>query len=232
MTVFGSPTLTSDYQSLCSAIADTLNRADLLTGIPNFVALATARIQRDVSRVRHPSSIIRAIATVTDNYASLPQDCLSVYQLMDQDAQIPLQYLSPDQTKEVMANGWAPPNSPYPNLAPYAQGTPAPIYYTLIGDTLRIIPAPGIAAPTQLELWYYGALPALNATNTTNWVLTKYPDLYLYGALVHSAPYLKADERLVVWDSAYQKILADIEVEADRATRPQSKLVAARRSFG
>jgi hypothetical protein len=42
---------------------------------------------------------------------------------------------------------------------------------------------------------------------------------------------LKADERIALWENAYQTILRDIEVEADRAVRSQTKLVAARRSF-
>jgi hypothetical protein len=232
MTVFASPTLSSDYQSLCNAIADILNRQDLLTGIPNFVALATARISRDVARIKHPTAIVRAQASVTDNYASLPVDFVAMYQLMDQDTSITLEYVTPDQIKQVMANGWPTSVAPYPPSPYQAPSSAGPIYFSILGNTLRIIPAPGASAPTTLDLWYYAKLTELSATSTTNWVLTRYPDLYLYGALAHSAPYLKADERLAVWEGIYQKLLSDIEIEADRAVRPQSKLVAARKSFG
>ena len=56
-------------------------------------------------------------------------------------------------------------------------------------------------------------------------------DFYLYGSLVHTAPYLKNDERVALWDGMYQSILRDLEVQSDRALRPQSKLVSARKSF-
>jgi hypothetical protein len=104
-------------------------------------------------------------------------------------------------------------------------------YYTIIGNRIRIFPAPGQTNPDKLDLWYYQRLNPLNNTTTTNWVLSRYPDLYLYGSLLHSAPYLKDDERIALWDGIYKTVMADIEVEADRAVRSQTKLVAARKSF-
>lgn len=231
MTVFANPTFTADYQSLCNKIADTLNRQDLNAVIPDFTVLATKRIERDMTRVKHPMSIIRANATVVQNYVPVPLDFIAVYQMMDQDTTVTLDYVSPDQSKEVLAQGWNSTSGPYSNTLPSVASSGGPIYYTIIGTQFRIFPPPGVSAPVYLDLWYYARLAALNTTNTTNWVLTRYPDLYLYGSLVHSAPYLKADERIQTWEAAYQTILRDIEVEADRAVRSQSKLNAARKSF-
>ena len=218
MTVFNSPSFTSDYQGLCNKIADTLNRQDLITAIPDFTRLATARIERDMARIKHPQGIIRASATCVFNYVPLPSDFIAVYQLLDQDTSIEIEYVSPEQSKQLLSNGWKPGRHPA-------------IFYTIVGTRLRILPPPGVETPTLLDLWYYAQLPELGVTAPTNWVLTRYFDLYLYGCLIHSAPYLKADERIGVWESAYQKILSEIEVEADRALRSQTKLVAARRSF-
>lgn len=231
MTTFADPTFTANYQGLCNKIADTLNRQDLISVIPDFTVLATTRIQRDMARVRHPLSINRAIATVQNNYVPLPIDYLSVYQLMDQDTSILLSYLTPDQSMTVQSQGWNPDQTPLPVLPPYYSPTGINIYYTIIGNTIRIIPPPDVNAPTMLDLWYFAKLAAIGTGNSTNWALTHYPDLYLYGSLAHSAPYLKNDDRIAVWDGIYQKILNDIEIEADRAIRPQTKLVAARRSF-
>jgi hypothetical protein len=232
LTTFSNPTFTADYQSLCNYIATTLNRQDLTTDIPNFVSLATSRISRDMARIKHPSAIVRAQASITNDYAALPIDYLAMYQLMDQDAQYALIYITPDQSMTVQSIGWNPDYSPVPIIPPYYSPTGTITYYTIIGDTIRMVPAPDPSGtPTALDLWYFAQLPALSTTNTTNWALTKYPDLYLYGALTHTAPYLKNDERIALWDGLYSRILSDIEVEADRAVRPQSKLVAARRSF-
>lgn len=231
MTTFSNPTFTADFQGLCNYIATTLNRQDLTTDIPNFVSLATARISRDMARIKHPSAVVRAQANVTNNYAPLPLDYLSMYQMMDQAAQYAMVYITPDQSMTVQSQGWNPDYTIQPIIPPYYSPTGTITYYTVIGKTIRLVPAPDGSSPTNLDLWYFAQLPALNSTDTTNWALTQYPDLYLYGALTHTAPYLKSDERIALWDGLYSRILGDIEVEADRATRPQSKLVSARRSF-
>lgn len=227
MTTFADPVFSADYQGLCTKIADTLNRQDLLTAIPDFTVLASARISRDMARLKHPSSMSRATATADGEYIPKPSDFVAPFQMSLTDSGQYLEYLSPEQVKEVLSEGWSTTAPKTTNAAP---GTP-PVYYTIIGPQIRIMPAPNASATVSLDLWYFAHLQALNTANTTNWVLTQYPDLYLYAALVHSAPYLKGDARLQVWETIYQTILADIAVEADRAWRPVSKLSAARRSF-
>jgi hypothetical protein len=204
------------YTGLNDAVADWLNRADLASRIPDFIELATARISRDMARIRHPRAIARATATVTSNYAPLPANYIAMYQLMDQDNAVVLEYVTPDQSRELLADTGV---------------TAGAFYFTILGNTIRVIPPPSTTAPNALDQWYYAKVPALSESVQENWVLTRYPDLYLYGSLVHSAPYLKADERIAVWEGAYQKIIQELEIEADRANRPQSKLVAARKSF-
>lgn len=231
MTTFANPTFTADFQGLCNKIADTLNRQDLTAVIPDFVVLATTRIQRDMARVKHPYMINRAQASVIDNYIPLPTDFVAVYQLMDQDTSVALEYISPDQSKSIQSQGWSGTTTQSAVMPPYASPAGPIYYYTIIGNRFRIYPPPGQASPDLLDLWYYARLNPLNNSTTTNWVLSRYPDLYLYGSLLHTAPYLKEDDRITVWEAAYQTILKDIEIEADRAVRSQTKLVAARKSF-
>lgn len=230
MTTFADPVFTSDYQGLCTKIADTLNRQDLLTAIPDFTVLATARISRDMARIKHPGGMARATAPADGEYIPKPTDFVAPFQMSQTDSGRYLEYLSPEQVKEVLSMGW-PPQDPVTTVPPNTTSGRPPVYYTIIGPQIRIMPAPSASDPVDLDLWYFAALPHLNSSTTTNWALTQYPDLYLYAALVHSAPYLKGDARLQVWETIYQTILADIAVEADRAWRPVSKLSAARRSF-
>lgn len=231
MTTFADPAFTATFQGLCNKVEDTLNRHDLVTVIPDFVVLATARIQRDMARVRHPYMISRAQASVIDNYVPLPNDFVAIQQLMFQDTTQNFVYVSPDQSKEVLARGWENATTPYLVTQNGTSQTGLTTYYTIIGNRIRIFPPPAKTNPDKLDLWYYQRLSPLNNTTTTNWVLSRYPDLYLYGSLLHSAPYLKDDERIALWDGIYKTIMADIEVEADRAVRSQTKLVAARKSF-
>jgi hypothetical protein len=231
VTVFSNATFTADFQGLCNYIATTLNRQDLTTDIPNFVSLATSRISRDMARIKHPSAITTATITADTEYENLPADFLAVQQIVNTDETKALIYITPDQSITVQSQGWNPDYTIQPIIPPYYSPTGTITYYTIIGNQLRFVPAPDASAPYSLKLWYFAMLPALTTTSTTNWVLTRYPDLYLYGALTHTAPYLKNDERIALWDGLYNRILGDIEVEADRAVRSQTKLVSARRSF-
>jgi len=55
----------------------------------------------------------------------------------------------------------------------------------------------------------------LSDSTTTNWLLEYYPDAYLYGSLVHSAPYLKEDARLQTWAALYQSAVDAINNESE-----------------
>jgi len=65
-------------------------------------------------------------------------------------------------------------------------------------------------------LVYYARIPALSDSNTSNWLLDYSPDIYLYGALMQSAPYLQNDERITIWSSLYLKAIDDLEISNQR----------------
>lgn len=54
-----------------------------------------------------------------------------------------------------------------------------------------------------VELWFYTELTALSDQNTSNALLLRAPDVYLYGSLMASAPFLLNDERLKTWGDLY-----------------------------
>ena len=227
MAVFANPTSIKDYQSLCNAVADELNRYDMVSSIPIFTQLATKRIERDLSRAKHQYMIKRAATVFFDLMTSLPCDYIAAHQLMETDTSVLVDYIGPNESKEWLSGRYPIParTSSNANIA----------YYTIIGDQLRIFPYDELGYKKvnnpHLDFWYYAQIPELNNDNPTNWVLTRYPDLYFYGTLAHTAPYLKADERLQMWDSIYSRLMADIELEAERGVRSGTRLVAARRSF-
>ncbi len=65
------------------------------------------------------------------------------------------------------------------------------------------------------ERYYYKRISALSDSNTSNWLLEYFPDAYLYGSLVHSAPYLKDDARLQLWAALYEQAIASINRESE-----------------
>ena len=45
---------------------------------------------------------------------------------------------------------------------------------------------------------------------TSNWLLALAPDLYLYGALLESAPYIKEDGRIQTWGLGFTAAMNDL----------------------
>jgi hypothetical protein len=86
-----------------------------------------------------------------------------------------------------------------------------PSSYTILGDDIRFAPIPD--SNYTLYLNYYKQFPALSDTNTTNYILTNHPAIYLYGALYHSANFLGGidPQRLQGWQQNYTTALERLE---------------------
>jgi len=204
----------STYSDLQSAVADWLNRADLTAVVPTFISLAEAKFNREL-RVR--DMLVRATATSDNEFVAVPADYLENYSLeldMSQlGPQAPLNFISPLEAKTLKAN----------EVAGLVR------YYTMIGGAFELLPAPG--SDTDLILTYYQRIPSLSGTQTTNWLLTKSPDLYLYSTLLEASPYLKDDERVAIWAAARQQVMDAMLIESERAMRPTTQINARRRGF-
>ena len=59
-------------------------------------------------------------------------------------------------------------------------------------------------------------MTALSSSNTTNDILTNFPDLYLYGSLAETSPFLMQDERLQVWSALYKESVKTANDSAQR----------------
>ncbi len=76
-----------------------------------------------------------------------------------------------------------------------------------MGDEIELIPTPD--SDYTIEMVYRKNIPAL-ASNSTNWLLTLAPDVYLYGMLLESAPYIKEDERIQVWATGFAQAVESL----------------------
>jgi hypothetical protein len=64
---------------------------------------------------------------------------------------------------------------------------------------------------------YYARLTSI--ATSANALFTANPDLYLMATLCESAPYIKDDSRVAVWEAKFAQIKADIEEENDEEER-------------
>jgi len=204
-------TITS-YATLQSEIASWLNRDDLSSIIPTFIQFVEADVN---SRLRHQKMVIRAQATSNQEYVQLPSDWLEAINIHIIDGAQPLSYVTLDQADRINKQ----------------QIITKPSFFSIMDNALEIVPAPG--SNIDIEMIYYGKILALSNTNTSNWLLVKAPDLYLYGSLVHAAPYLLDDQRVGMFANMYNSRLESLALESDKAVHSGSPLVArTRKTYG
>ena len=107
-------------------------------------------------------------------------------------------------------------------------GPGEPQAYALTGQTFTVYPFPDVpddslGVPSFYQLLVdligpigTGAFPLTSGNFASNPIVAEHPDLYLYGALVESAPFLMHDERLPIWESRYQQAVKAVRVQDDR----------------
>lgn len=195
----------SNYSELKTAIADFLNRDDLTSVVSNFISLAEASIARDL---RHYSQEKRATANLNERFEVLPNDFLEMRRLQ-LDGTDPLRLINMDQMSDLRAKN--------DDLS----GTPK--FFCITANNIEFYPTPDTAY--TMSMLYYARLDALSDSITTNWLLQRHPDVYLYGALLHTSPYLQEDSRLAVWASLYKSAIDALNYESNKAHSSGSALV-------
>lgn len=189
----------SSYSELREAVAVWLNRPDVEQAIPLLIALAEADINR---RLRHWQMEERATAEMDTQYSAVPSDWVETIRFQTAgDGTRPLELISRAQMLDRRAN------------ARDAVGRPQ--FYTMSAGQFEVFPTPD--QTYNAELLYFARVPALSDAAPTNWLLTAASDAYLYGALVHSAPYLQDDARSAVWASFYQSAIDALNRASDDA---------------
>jgi hypothetical protein len=193
----------TNYSTLQSAIADYLNRADLTSQIQNFIQFAEADLN---TRLRCREQIVRSEATSSAEFVQLPSDWLEAINLHIGGGKQPLRYITLDEADTI--------NSTQIYIAPN--------FYSLMNGAIEIVPEP--AEDIDIEMIYYAKIPALSDQATTNWLLTKAPDVYLYGALTHAAP--MDDQRIPVFGQIYLARVQALQEESQKSLHSGSPLIA------
>jgi hypothetical protein len=174
----------ASYSELQTAIGTNwLNRTDLDDRIPAFIAMAEEDIRADLKQ-----AVIREALVLDSNAVALPAACGELRSVRYNDSS--RQY-SVNMTSES-------------NLAALRRtGSGTPAWGAVVDNTLLLDVDPD--TDYTAEIVYFEELVPLSDDAPTNSVLEDFPSIYLYGALIHSAPYLEHDERLTTWVSMYDR---------------------------
>lgn len=222
--------LDGTFAGLKASIADFLNRSDLAAVIPDFVVLAQAQMMRRFAAAVGAGLpvprrlLIRADATIEagSEFVAAPERFIGPRSfILETEPVTELDYLSPETflaAKKTLI----------------FEAGDAPRYYTVIGGEFQILPVP--VQDYEAELAFFQAPEPLSDSAPSNWMLQSNPDIYLYGALTQSAPYLEHDERVSVWGALFTQAITDAcvadPVPTDKAQlRADDTLCGGRRSF-
>lgn len=200
------------YSDLQTAIGDWLNRGDLGAVIPSFITLAESYFDKNL-RAREMWTTVQIDAV--DGSAPLPADMaeLATVRSVTRDNR-KLEYVSPREAIDIESTDRTRPLD----------------YYTIAGGSLRLVPR--MTGTESIQIDYYARIPRLGAGTPSNWLLVRAPEMYLYGALVQSAPYLKDDARVATWADLLQRSLDDMRIDDERAEFSGSTLRIRSRGFG
>jgi len=186
------------YAELQTAVANWLDRDDLTLRIPEFIALAEAKMNRNlrISLMENVSTAI-IMAGGTRDY-SLPTGFTGMKEFHLTTSPItPLSYITP----EMMNRMWAGSNAGRPQA------------FTLFSDAgtrkIKIGPSPDSAYTTSML--YLKKIDSLSVSNPTETMLTENPDIYLYGALLEAEPFLMNDARVQLWAGMLQQVAKDLQ---------------------
>lgn len=181
----------TNYSELVAAINGWLNRDDMTGIAPDLIALAEAEFNR---LLRCPEMEIRSTATMTGEAIATPADFIGLRSMSSDNAKFDV--LSPDDLFAIpdSYNGF-------------------PHYVAVIDGQFFFRPVP---TGGDVSIVYYQKIPALTASNSTNWLMTKYPDLYLFGALVQAEFYNWNDDRLPLIKARLEEILSQIKASVNK----------------
>lgn len=190
------------YTNLQTAVGNFLNRSES-TAIPDFIALAEAQILRRLMKAWNDGhSLPRKMVTlnaafsITGELVNLPSDFLGPLALTIPATPVKLRYVKPGTlAHEKTRRGVVITND-------------TPAIYTVVGSQFQFLPVPDTTYTATLVYWQ--KFPVLSSGNASNWILADHPDVYLYGALLQSAPYLMDDKRVSVWGTLFSQALDDL----------------------
>lgn len=167
-----------------------MNRSDLTSRIPEFIALAEARMGRDI-RLRQLQVLD---FTAAEQYV-LPTTFKALIDLYHDGA------THFGALKIVGAGDIGNKKGQYGD-------TGVPVYAAIVDGPaganqhyIRFAPEP--SGTYGLRMTYEASLDALSDSNTSNWLLVAAPDLYLYATLSEAESYLQEDERVALWEQKF-----------------------------
>jgi len=196
-----------DFTSLIAQVVDTLGEQITTAQATSLLPFVEARLNRLVD---HPSREVEATIITVAASTTLPTDCWRVRDVARDDTDdVSLRQMTPDAARTL-----------------YGLSTGKYVAYSIQGAAIKLWPEPEATSTDTIIIRYQQTIPALSASDLTNWLIDSYPDVYYYGLLVQSEAYIVNDERVGMWKAAFDESLSELGLDAKRRRYGASPLVA------
>lgn len=166
----------STYDELKTAVQDWAGqRTDLAPRIDDFIALVESDLN-SMPDFRIMEMEATATIVIDEGSGALPDDYLEWRDLVYPGTyRTSLEYITPDRA-----------NYLYPE-----RESGEPKHFTIIDGAIEVYPS----VTADLTLLYYQNfnIDGLNASSPSNWLLTKSPNVYLFGCLAYAGAYMMDD---------------------------------------
>lgn len=188
--------LDGTYSGLKASVASWLNRANLTSNIPDFIALGEARVYKRL-RIRAMEAALSG--TISSGVLAIPSDYVGLKHARIDGGTT--QFLRRKPAAWIYEF--------YPTRA--ADRKPK----FIATDQGNFIFGPFPDTGYSVLGTYYKRLTALSDSNTSNWFTVNAPGVLLFGALCEAEPFIKNDDRLELWKAKFEEEITLIDDEED-----------------
>ena len=186
------------YSTLQAAVAGMVHRAtdtNITDNVPLFIQLAEAEFN-DILLLKN-QEVDEALTTSIGSAT----------------VALPTGYISPVSVWLIVDGERVLLNPALPQELPYDTSNTQPKYWAIDGANLRFdCPCDKVYTARMRFI----KASNLSVSNTTNYLLLKRPDVYLYGALRQAALFQQDNENLPKWDRMYQQGIKTLKAAENR----------------
>lgn len=183
----------ANYADLQASVARWLHRSNMTADIIDCITLAEARIKSVLQAQLQDTS--GTLTTVNgQNYVSLPSDLLRAHSLSIANTAPSIDYVTPDQL----------------GAAYYEGDVGIPQKYTLIGDRVYFGPTPDRVY--SVSCVFQAAVPSLSDAAPTNSLLTRWPNVYLWAAMVEASKFAKDQAAQASYNADFMEAMSNVNI--------------------
>ena len=188
------------FDNLCTDVANYLERTDTVTvnQIPSFIMLAEQVL---AAELKFLGNLNTQTSTMVLNSSTIAKPARWRKTVSMNITVAGVRYPILLRKYEFLRNYW-----------PDNTQTDVPKYYADYDyDHWLIAPTPNAAY--TFDILYYERIQPLDSTTQTNWWTINAPQALLYGTLLQAMAWVKNDDRIPMWKSQYEAIMAYLKSE-------------------